>query len=120
MIHSMEGEVTLAPDRLNKLIMEMRRGVVILAVLRALGSSHYGYSLRKRLAAIGLEMDEGTLYPLLRRLEDQGLLTSEWKLQDGRKRRFYRISEDGETALQQMAAEWRKLNGAIEQLGEKT
>ncbi|WP_308368008.1 MULTISPECIES: PadR family transcriptional regulator [unclassified Microbulbifer] len=120
MVHSMEGKVTLAPDRLNKLIMEMRRGVVILAVLRALGSSHYGYSLRKRLAAIGLEMDEGTLYPLLRRLEDQGLLTSEWKLQDGRKRRFYRISEDGETALQQMAAEWRKLNGAIEQLGEKT
>lgn len=109
--------MTVAPERLNKLLMEMRRGVLILAVLRSLDRPHYGYSLRKHLGARGLEIDEGTLYPLLRRLEGQGLLTSEWQQEDGRKRRFYRISADGETALQQMAAEWRKLNGAVEQLG---
>lgn len=110
--------MTLAPDRLNKLAMEMRRGMLILAVLRALNTPHYGYSLRKRLAAIGLDIDEGTLYPLLRRLEEQGLLTSTWKVQDGRKRRFYTTGSDGETAMELMAGEWQKLNRVIEQLGE--
>ena len=116
----MEIAVTLEAERLNKLVMEMRRGILILAVLRALYVPHYGYSLRKHLAATGLEMDEGTLYPLLRRLEGQGLLTSNWKLEDGRKRRFYEISADGETAQKLMAAEWQKLNQAVEQLEEQS
>lgn len=110
--------MTLAPNRLNKLTMEMRRGVLILAVLRALKTPHYGYSLRRQLAEIGLDIDEGTLYPLLRRLEDQGLLHSQWQTEDGRKRRFYQVSEGGESALAIMSDEWDKLNRAIEQLGE--
>ncbi len=117
-LHSMEQSVTLTPDRLNKLTMEMRRGVLILAVLRALNTPHYGYSLRRELSDIGLDMDEGTLYPLLRRLEDQGLLHSHWQVHDGRKRRFYQIASDGESALEVMSGEWHKLNRAIEQLGE--
>lgn len=111
--------MTLAQERLDKLAMEMRRGILILAVLRALRMPHYGYSLRKRLAAIGLEIDEGTLYPLLRRLEEQALLASTWQVQEGRKRRIYRISPEGVTALELMAGEWRKLNRAIEQLAEE-
>ncbi|WP_091508653.1 PadR family transcriptional regulator [Microbulbifer yueqingensis] len=110
--------MTLGAERLNKLAMEMRRGMLVLAVLRALDQPHYGYSLRKRLATIGLEIDEGTLYPLLRRLEDQGLLSSTWQVHDGRKRRFYVIAEDGRTALELMTAEWRKLNRTIDKLGE--
>ncbi|WP_295802309.1 helix-turn-helix transcriptional regulator [uncultured Microbulbifer sp.] len=111
--------MTLTPVRLNKLTMEMRRGILILAVLRSLKTPHYGYSLRKLLAEKGLEMDEGTLYPLLRRLEQQGLLTSNWKVQEGRRRRFYRLGSDGELALKQMTAEWYKLNRSIDQLGEE-
>lgn len=110
--------MTLEQERLDKLVMEMRRGVLILAVLRALREPHYGYSLRKHLAAIGLEMDEGTLYPLLRRLEDQGLLSSNWLSEEGRKRRFYQISAGGEIALQLMIGEWRKLDRALEKLAE--
>ncbi|WP_346839510.1 PadR family transcriptional regulator [Microbulbifer sp. SAOS-129_SWC] len=112
--------MTLAPDRLDKLVMEMRRGMLILAVLRALVRPHYGYSLRKQLSAIGLEIDEGTLYPLLRRLEGQGLLVSRWEQEDGRKRRVYCIGADGLTALQRMGDEWQKLNGVLEQLAEKS
>ena len=110
--------MTLEAERLDKLVMEMRRGVLILAVLRALKAPHYGYSLRKGLADIGLDIDEGTLYPLLRRLEDQGLLTSTWKVQDGRKRRFYTTAADGRTAMELMAREWQKLDRVIEKLGK--
>lgn len=110
--------MTLETERLDKLVMEMRRGVLILAVLRALKAPYYGYSLRKHLAAIGLAIDEGTLYPLLRRLEDQGLLASTWKVQDGRKRRFYTTAPDGETAIELMMGEWHKLNRALEEVGK--
>ena len=105
------------PEKLDRLLMEVRRGALTLAVLLALREPHYGYSLRKSLAAKGLEMDEGTLYPLLRRLEDQGLLRSQWQQQEGRKRRFYQIAEGGEVALRQMRAEWQGLNRVIAQLG---
>ena len=105
------------PEKLDRLLMEVRRGALTLAVLLALREPHYGYSLRKNLAAKGLEIDEGTLYPLLRRLESQGLLRSHWQQQEGRKRRFYQIDEAGETALAQMRAEWLSLNQVIGQLG---
>lgn len=97
--------------------MEVRRGALTLAVLLALREPHYGYSLRKSLALKGLEIDEGTLYPLLRRLESQGLLRSQWQQQEGRKRRFYQIDEAGEAALSQMRTEWQSLNDVIGQLG---
>mgnify|MGYP000044190069 CR=1 FL=1 len=105
------------PEKLDRLVMEVRRGALPLAVLRALREPHYGYSLRKSLAAKGLDIDEGTLYPLLRRLEDQGLLLSHWQQQEGRKRRFYQIDEGGEIALAQMRKEWLGLNDVIARLG---
>ncbi|WP_438862805.1 PadR family transcriptional regulator [Neptunicella sp.] len=106
------------PERLNKLTMELRRGVLILTALSSLKQEHYGYSLRKKLATVGLEIDEGTLYPLLRRLEDQGLLHSHWREEQGRKRRFYQTSPDGLDALQQMTNEWHNLNNAMLKLME--
>lgn len=111
--------MTVDQERLDKLVMEMRRGMLILAVLQALNEPHYGYSLRKLLAAIGLEIDEGTLYPLLRRLEDQDLLSSTWQAEGGRKRRVYLISEGGQIALQRMTDEWQKLGRILGQLAEK-
>ena len=76
----------------EKLRLELRRGALPLAVLAQLRQEHYGYSLRKQIGARGLEIDEGTLYPLIRRLEKQGLLESEWRHEDNRRKRFYRIS----------------------------
>jgi PadR family transcriptional regulator PadR len=98
----------------QKLRLELRRGALPLAVLAQLRREHYGYSLRKEINAKGLEIDEGTLYPLIRRLEKQGLLTSEWRHGEGRKKRYYRISTLGEAVLELLEAEWRMLNECID------
>ncbi|HZZ36409.1 MAG TPA: helix-turn-helix transcriptional regulator [Caulobacteraceae bacterium] len=103
-------------DLFEKLRLELRRGSVILAVLAELKSERYGYTLRKALEDAGLSMDEGTLYPLLRRLETQGLLTSEWREEDKRNKRFYRLSPDGETILAELAAEWRAIGASLDRL----
>jgi PadR family transcriptional regulator PadR len=93
--------------------MELRRGCLILAVLAQLKTEHYGYALRKTLAGRGMEIDENTLYPLLRRLESQGLLVSQWREEDKRNKRFYRTSDDGRQLLKQLAAEWRSINASL-------
>jgi PadR family transcriptional regulator, regulatory protein PadR len=98
----------------ENLRFELRRGCLVIAVLAKLRSEQYGYTLRKALADDGLIIDEGTLYPLLRRLESQGLLVSEWREEDKRKKRFYRLSNEGELILKQLAAEWRKINSSLE------
>ena len=85
-------------------------------MLAQLRSEQYGYTLRKALADLGLEIDEGTLYPLLRRLEAQELLTSEWREEDGRRKRFYRLSADGRQMLKQLLAEWRALNQSLDRI----
>ncbi len=100
-------------DLFEKLRLELRRGSLILAVLVQLRSEYYGYTLRKALAAHGLDIDEGTLYPLLRRLETQGLLTSQWREEDKRNKRFYRLSVEGQPVLAQLLAEWRALDAAL-------
>ena len=100
--------------------MELRRGSLILAVLGALREERYGYALRSALADQGVEIDEGALYPMLRRLETQGLLTSEWREDAKRQKRFYRLSEDGAAALKHLADEWRAMNGAIETILKET
>ena len=82
-------------EALEKLRLEMRRGVIVLAVLGQLRAEHYGYSLRKSLLEKNIHIDEGTLYPLVRRLEKQGLLTSEWREETNRRKRFYRLSDYG-------------------------
>ena len=76
----------------------------------------YGYTLRKSLADAGLEVDEGTLYPLLRRLENQGLLVSEWREENKRNKRFYRLSPDGEAILGQLLDEWQGINSSISKI----
>jgi PadR family transcriptional regulator, regulatory protein PadR len=105
-----------AQESLEHLRLELRRGCLALAVLAALRSERYGYTLRKALAERGLEIDEGTLYPLLRRLEAQGLLASEWREQESRPKRFYRLSPDGKAVLQALTADWRRLGAALEEI----
>jgi PadR family transcriptional regulator, regulatory protein PadR len=106
-----------APDELfENLRLELRRGCLIVAVLAQLKVEHYGYTLRKALADQGLDIDEGTLYPLLRRLESQGLLLSEWREEDKRNKRFYRLSTAGRQILKQLLAEWQHLNQSLERI----
>ncbi len=100
----------------DSLSLELRRGALVLAVLSQLHREEYGYSLKKRLSERALEIDEGTLYPLLRRLETQGLLRSRWRLEDGRPRRYYRIAPRGEQIEREMAAEWRALASVMDRL----
>ena len=98
----------------EKLRLELRRVVLPLAVLAQLREEHYGYSLRKKINSKGLESDEGTLYPLIRRLEKQGLLNSEWRREDNRRKRYYRISTLGQEVFDLLVVEWRKLNRSID------
>jgi PadR family transcriptional regulator PadR len=103
-------------DTLDSLRQEMRRGAIVLAVLAQLHTEHYGYSLRKTLADKGMPVEEGTLYPLVRRLESQGLLTSEWREENRRNKRFYQVSPEGRRVYEQLLDEWRALGGAMDQL----
>lgn len=100
----------------ENLRLELRRGCLSLAVLAELRNEQYGYTLRKALAHHGMAIDEGTLYPLLRRLESQGLLVSQWREEDKRNKRFYKLSADGKRILQQLLAEWRAINASLEQI----
>ncbi len=100
-------------DRFENLRLELRRGCLVLAVMSELRSEQYGYTLRKALAEHGMAIDEGTLYPLLRRLEAQGLLVSEWREEEKRNKRFYRLSHDGKLILKQLLAEWQSINASI-------
>ena len=109
MSHSMPTD----GDIFESLRLELRRGSLILAVLAQLRAEHYGYTLRKALAEAGVEIEEGALYPMLRRLEAQGLLVSEWREEDRRNKRFYRLSPQGEAILERLFAEWRGLNTSL-------
>lgn len=92
---------------------ELRRGTVVLACLMLLRSPQYGYALLETLEEAGITVDGNTLYPLLRRLEKQGLLTSEWNTDDTRPRKFYRVSEDGSRVAAGLVREWRELAASI-------
>jgi len=105
-------------DLFESLRMELRRGSLVLAVLARLKTERYGYTLRQALAADGLEMEESTLYPLLRRLESQGLLASEWREEDRRKKRFYRLSPAGTEMLQRLLAEWLGISESLRKIIE--
>ncbi len=109
--------MTPVPESLfENLRLELRRGCLTLAVLAQLRKEHYGYTLRKTLAERGLAIDESTLYPLLRRLETQGLLVSEWREEDKRNKRFYRLSAEGERMLGMLLAEWNAINTSVENI----
>jgi PadR family transcriptional regulator PadR len=103
-------------ELLENLRMELRRGCLIVAVLAQLQKEHYGYTLRKALDDQGLAIDEGTLYPLLRRLESQGLLVSEWREENKRNKRFYRLSPEGEQTLKQLLEEWHTINASLSKI----
>jgi len=110
----------ISPELLENLRLELRRGCLVLGALAALRTEECGYTLRKSLADRALEIDEGTLYPLLRRLESQGLLVSEWREHEKRNKRYYRLSDQGRDILEQLAADWRALDDSLaEILGER-
>ena len=106
-------------ELVENLRIELRSGCLVLAVLAALRVELYGYTLRKELAEIGLEIEENTLYPMLRRLETQGLLGSEWREEDRRKKRFYRLSPAGERVLDELFTEWDGLYRALQRIRRK-
>lgn len=100
----------------DKLVQELRRGAVVLAVLSQLNKEHYGYSLRQELAEHDFDVNEGTLYPMLRRLEKQGLLQSRWEVEGSRPRRYYALSPKGQELFLALKAEWKYLGIVMEQV----
>jgi PadR family transcriptional regulator, regulatory protein PadR len=115
----MSGAMPLEENLFEKLRVELRRGSLILAVLGALREERYGYTLRQTLEDAGLPIEEGALYPLLRRLETQGVLTSEWREDANRNKRFYRLSRDGKTLLAQLLTEWEEITASIHKLNRR-
>tara|TARA_B110000858_G_C17809997_1_gene480601 strand:- start:2226 stop:2558 length:333 start_codon:yes stop_codon:yes gene_type:complete len=105
-------------EKLEAMRLELRRGILILAVLNALKQEQYGYSLRKSLQLVDIDIEEGTLYPLVRRLESYGLLDSRWSSDGGRKRRYYQTSPKGVETLQTLQADWQQLNKSLVKISE--
>ena len=103
-------------ETFDNLRLELRRGCLVVAVLAQLHTEQYGYVLRKALTEQGLAIDENTLYPLLRRLESQGLLASQWREEEKRNKRFYRLSPTGEEVLPKLLEEWRQMSAALERI----
>lgn len=100
-------------------MQELRRGTVVLACLIRLRTPDYGYALLESLNQLGFAVDANTLYPLLRRLEKQGLLTSEWNTDDTRPRKFYRTSADGAALAKSLSKHWESLSDSLERLRER-
>jgi PadR family transcriptional regulator, regulatory protein PadR len=104
-------------ELVQNMLLELRRGVLSIAVLSQLGHEEYGYSLLKALSEKGMGIDQSTLYPLLRRLESQGLLQSDWRIMDeARPRRYYVISPQGRAVLKKLKEEWSTLAETMSQL----
>jgi DNA-binding PadR family transcriptional regulator len=103
-----DGDAALATH-----LQELRRGTVVMAVLATLQTPGYGYALLEELGRAGIEVDANTLYPLLRRLEKQGLLTSAWDTSADRPRKYYRTSERGLASLRTMRVEWDRLDTSL-------
>lgn len=106
MSYSIEKEVGEMSNLLNSLLTELRRGTLTLAVLSQLRTPQYGYSLVQLLEGSGIDIDQSTLYPLLRRLEKQELVTSSWDTSDSRPRKYYVLSEFGLEIYLQLKEEW--------------
>ena len=104
---------------LENVSLELRRGVIVLAVLSQLRQEQYGYSVMKLLADQGMDIDQGTLYPLLRRLESQGLLQSKWSVEEAHPRRYYVISPEGQQILPKLKEEWCKIVETLDKMLDK-
>jgi PadR family transcriptional regulator, regulatory protein PadR len=107
--NAINGDRMNLDGRIDNLILELRRGVIVLGVLSQLDEERYGYALINRLKEKGLEVDQGTLYPLLRRLESQGLLESNWRIEADRPRRYYILSPKGRELLPRLRTEWAEI-----------
>ena len=103
-------------ESFENVILELRRGVIVMAVLSQLDEEQYGYSLINRLKEVGLEIDQGTLYPLLRRLEGQGLLQSNWRIEADRPRRYYVLSDEGRSLLPRLKEEWTRFVSMMDKM----
>ena len=104
-------------ELVQNMLLELRRGILSLAVLSQLSREQYGYSLLKALSDQGMEIDQSTLYPLLRRLEAQGLLQSDWRIMDeARPRRYYVISTQGKAVLTKLKREWSVMAETMKQM----
>ncbi|KQO03532.1 PadR family transcriptional regulator [Arthrobacter sp. Leaf234] len=99
-------------------LQELRRGTVVLACLTRLRTPDYGYSLLESLDVLGIQVDANTLYPLLRRLEKQGLLVSEWNTAESRPRKFYRTSPAGDDLAALLTDDWDRLTASLHRLSE--
>ncbi len=105
------------PDEtIEKLTLELRRGVIVLACLSQLDEASYGYELQQRLAARGMEIEQGTLYPLPRRLEEQGLLGEEWVVESSRPRKYYRLTDAGKRARAELEEHWNAMSAVLDAL----
>jgi len=104
-------------DLVQNVLLELRRGTLSIAVLSQLSKEEYGYSLLKALSDKGLEVEQSTLYPLLRRLESQGLLQSDWRIVDeARPRRYYMISTQGKAVLEKLKHEWSAMVDTLQKM----
>ncbi len=101
---------------LENLLQEMKRGTLVLNVLLCTSEPVYGYSLVSRLQNAGVNIEQNTLYPLLRRLEKQNLLESSWIIADARPRRYYQISNNGKLIRDKLLNEWKAMNSVITSL----
>jgi PadR family transcriptional regulator, regulatory protein PadR len=100
-------------DIMDKLTLELRRGVIVLACLSQLDQPSYGYELRQRLAELGMEIEQGTLYPLLRRLQEQGLLAEEWSVEGSRPRKYYTLTDAGRQARAALRDQWQEMTAVV-------
>ena len=103
----------------QNLITELRRGSITMAVLSCLHKPHYGYALLQTLQGTGISIDANTLYPLLRRLESQGLLTSDWDTTESRPRKYYTINKTGKEALSLLISEWEHMQRSMIKISEE-
>lgn len=103
-------------ELINSLIVELRRGTLVISVLSQLKNPEYGYSLVQKLEEKDATIEAGTLYPLLRRLEKQKLLSSQWDTSESRPRKFYVLSEDGKKVYERLKSEWLSLNEQLKVL----
>lgn len=103
-------------DIVSGLVQELRRGTLILLVLSQLKTPKYGYNLVKDLQENGIPIEANTLYPLMRRLESQGLLASEWETSEAKPRKYYKITSDGEIVFKKAAEQWKKLSDNVNRL----
>lgn len=103
-------------ELINSLTVELKRGTMVLLVLSQLRTQEYGYSLVQKLEEKNAPIEAGTLYPLLRRLEKQNLLISEWDTSESRPRKFYTLSKEGEEVYLQLKKEWRSISALLEVL----